>query len=228
MLFSWKGAFFLVVASYKVCIFVTQWRSWRCNIQYSISWLGRFEDGVVLQAWNFIFKRARPFLFCKGHFHWKIFNVNGELLKGHQGQDKGHWRPWRPLPACNSEPGLSSFKVHYVCLLAVNTSVVHYFQSRKKNYILDYEFCFFESKNNADVTYIIICGKKTKPCHLINNPDDLIEWKHMSLFICAELLFVFPYSKRGKIVLKLIWSNFLSLKKEIQYDTIINQWLLVC
>ena len=26
------------------------------------------------QAWNFIFERARPFSFCKGHFHWKILS----------------------------------------------------------------------------------------------------------------------------------------------------------
>ena len=26
----------------------------------------------MFQAWNFIFERARPFCFYKGHFHWKI------------------------------------------------------------------------------------------------------------------------------------------------------------
>ena len=32
-------------------------------------------DFKRMQAWNFISKRARPFSFCKGHFHKPLSNL---------------------------------------------------------------------------------------------------------------------------------------------------------
>ena len=49
----------------------------------------KYSSSLVLQAWNVILDRARPFLFCKGHFHWGNLKVNGKPLEGHQGQDLG-------------------------------------------------------------------------------------------------------------------------------------------
>ena len=36
----------------------------------------------VWQAWNFIFERARPFVFCKGHLHWKTLKSMGNFWRG--------------------------------------------------------------------------------------------------------------------------------------------------
>ena len=55
------------------------------------------KGNVYLQAWNFIFERARPFSF-------ENIKVNGKLLKGHQGKDQGQRRPWLLCPVCYSRP----------------------------------------------------------------------------------------------------------------------------
>ena len=35
-------------------------------------------------------ERARPFSFCKGHFHQKILKVNGKILKGTKAKTRGN------------------------------------------------------------------------------------------------------------------------------------------
>ena len=52
---------------------------------HEIGGLGR---GRGLHYRSGIFMRARPFSFCKGHFHWNISMSKGKLLKGHQGGNR--------------------------------------------------------------------------------------------------------------------------------------------
>ena len=46
---------------------------------------------IILQAWNFIFGRARPFSFCKGHFHRKILQVDVDhFQRGTKAKTRGN------------------------------------------------------------------------------------------------------------------------------------------
>ena len=40
--------------------------------------------------WNFIFERARPFSFCKGHFYWKVLKSMGNFWRGTKAKTRGN------------------------------------------------------------------------------------------------------------------------------------------
>ena len=43
-------------------------------------------------VWNFMFERERSFLFCKGHFHWKIvLSIMGNFGGGTSAKTRGNW-----------------------------------------------------------------------------------------------------------------------------------------
>ena len=63
-----------------------------------------FSTGAF-QAWDFIFERARPFPFCKGHFHWKMLRSMANFWRGTKAKTRGQQRP-PPWPVCNSRPAI--------------------------------------------------------------------------------------------------------------------------
>ena len=64
--------------SRKFRIIKAQLCYWQQN-SLEFSQLPQWSIRRVFQYWSFIFERARPFLFCKGHFHWKIFKSIGNF-----------------------------------------------------------------------------------------------------------------------------------------------------
>ena len=58
------------------------------------------------QSWKFIFKRARGFFICKGHFHWKILKSMGSFWRGTKAKTSGQGRPWPVWPSCHSKSGI--------------------------------------------------------------------------------------------------------------------------
>lgn len=87
------------------------------------------------RAWNFIFKKARPFSFCKVHlnFHQKIL-VCGKHLKGHHQGEQWLW------PQCNSRPA--------TCPRHIGRLILIWETYLENSYNLQ-EFAIFRRTNNT-------------------------------------------------------------------------------
>ena len=71
--------------------------------QFNILFMWYFQSNWTwTQAWNFIFERARPFSFCKGHFNWKTLKPMGNLCRGTRAKFKGNRGNWPLWSWCNS------------------------------------------------------------------------------------------------------------------------------
>ena len=73
----------------------------RTLFQFSLLWSNFHPFGPGCPNLEFHLREGIAIIILQRPLPLENLKVNGKLLKGHQGQDQGQWRPW---PACNFRP----------------------------------------------------------------------------------------------------------------------------